>query len=65
LVELTRHTDTVLIAIRAAAPDLVELSLKAALNATAKFAVVTLAGRSEAPALAIVRGLMRELLRDG
>jgi DNA-binding transcriptional LysR family regulator len=65
LVELTRHTDTVLIAIRAAAPDLVELTLKPALNATAKFAVVTLASRSEAPALAIVRGLMQELLRDG
>jgi DNA-binding transcriptional LysR family regulator len=65
LVELTRHTDTVLIAIRAAAPDLVELSLKPALNATAKFAVVTLTGRSEAPALPIVRGLMQELLRDG
>jgi DNA-binding transcriptional LysR family regulator len=65
LVELTRHTDTVLMAIRAAAPDLVELTLNPPLNATAKFAVVTLAGRSEAPALAIVRGLMQELLQDG
>ena len=64
LVELTRHTDTVLIAIRAAGADLVELTLKPALNATARFAVVTLAGRSEAPALPIVRRLMRELLRD-
>ena len=63
--ELTRHTDTVLIAIRSAAPDLIELTLTPHLNATAKFAVVTLAGRSEAPALAIVRGLMQELLRDG
>ena len=50
LVELTRHTDAVLIAIRAAGPDLVELALKPALNATARFAVVTLVGRSEAPA---------------
>ncbi len=64
LVELTRHTDTVLIAIRAAGRDLVELTMKPALNATARFAVVTLAGRSEAPALAIVRGLMKPLLRD-
>ena len=64
LVELTRHTDAVLIAIRAAGPDLVELALKPALNATARFAIVTLAGRSEAPALPIVRGLMQELLRD-
>ncbi len=50
-VELTRHTDTVLIAIRAVGSDLVELTLKPALNATARFAIVTLAGRSEAPAL--------------
>ncbi len=64
LVELTRHTDAVLIAIRAAGPDLAELAMKPALNATARFALVTLAGRSEAPALAIVRRLMRELLRD-
>ena len=64
LVELTRHTDAVLIAIRAAGPDLVELSMKPALNATARFAIVTLAGRSEAPALQIVRRLMQELLRD-
>ena len=53
-----------LIAIRAAAPDLAELQVKPALNATARFAIVTLAGRSEAPALVIVRGLMQELLRD-
>jgi len=64
LVELARHTDTVLIAIRAAGTDLVELTMKPALNATARFAIVTLAGRSEAPALVIVRGLMQELLRD-
>jgi hypothetical protein len=54
----------VLIAIRAAGPDLVELPMKPALNATARFAIVTLAGRSEAPALPIVRSLMQQLLRD-
>ncbi len=64
LVELTRHTDAVLIAIRAAGPDLAELVMKPALNATARFAIVTLAGRSEAPALPIVRRLMQELLRE-
>jgi DNA-binding transcriptional LysR family regulator len=64
LVDLTRHTDTVLIAIRAAAPDLVELNMKPALNATARFAVVTLAGRSDAPALPIVRRLMQDLMQD-
>ena len=64
LIELTRHTDAVLIAIRAAGPDLAELAMKPPLNATARFAIVTLAGRSEAPALPMVRRLMQQLLRD-
>jgi DNA-binding transcriptional LysR family regulator len=64
LVELTRHSDTVLLAIRAAGPDLVELALKPAMTATARFCLVTLAGRSEAPSLSLVRELMQELLRD-
>jgi DNA-binding transcriptional LysR family regulator len=64
LVELTQHTDTVLIAVRAAGPDLRELTMRPALNATARFAMVTLAGRSESPALPIVRRLMQEQLRD-
>jgi DNA-binding transcriptional LysR family regulator len=64
LVELARHTDTVLIAIRAAGPDLSELAMRPALNSTARFAIVTLAGRSEAPALSIVRRLVKDLLQD-
>ena len=64
LVDLARHSDAVLIAIRAAGPDLVELVMQPALDATARFAMVTLAGRSEAPALAIVRRLMQGLLQD-
>jgi DNA-binding transcriptional LysR family regulator len=64
LVELTRRSDTVLIAVRAAGPDLVELPMKPAMQATARFAMVTLAGRTEAPALPIVRQLMTELLRE-
>ena len=36
----------------------------AALAATARFCLVTLAGRTEAPALAIVRELMQEWMRD-
>jgi DNA-binding transcriptional LysR family regulator len=64
LVELTLHSDAVLIAIRAAGPELAELAMKPPLNATARFAMITLAGRSEAPALAIVRRLMQERLRD-
>jgi DNA-binding transcriptional LysR family regulator len=64
LVEVTRRSDVVLLAIRAAGPDLVELALKPALAATARLAIVTLAGRSEAPAMPIVRELVETLLRD-
>ena len=64
LVELARQTDAVLIAIRAAGPELVELKMRPALNATARFAIVTLAGRSEAPALPIARRLIKALLRQ-
>lgn len=64
LLELTRETDAVLIAIRAAGPDRVEFPMKPPLGATARFVIVTLAGRSKAPALPVVRRLMRQLLRD-
>ena len=64
LVDVARETDTVLLAIRGAAPDLVELALKPALNAQARFGLVTLAGRAEAPALPIVRQLMEALMHD-
>ncbi|WP_088282634.1 LysR substrate-binding domain-containing protein [Ideonella sp. A 288] len=64
LVDVVRHSDAVLLAIRAAAPDLVELALTPALAATARFGLVTRAGRSEAPALPIVRRLIEALLHD-
>ena len=64
LVDVARGSDAVLIAIRAAAPGLVELALKPAMNATARFGIVTLARRAEAPALSIVRKLVAELMRD-
>jgi DNA-binding transcriptional LysR family regulator len=64
LVELTRTTDAVLLAVRAAAPDLVELRLNPALNATARFGLVTLARRTESPALDLVRALMRRHLAE-
>jgi len=64
LVDLARRTDTVLIAVRAVGPDLVELPMNPAMNATARFAMATLAGRTEASALPIVRQLMAQLLRD-
>jgi DNA-binding transcriptional LysR family regulator len=64
LVEVARRTDTVLIAIRAAAPDLVELTMKPPMAGVARFGLVTLRHRTEAPALPIVRELMQALLRD-
>ncbi len=64
LVELARNTDAVLLAVRAAAPDLVELKLTPPLDATARFGLVTLARRTESPALELVRAVMRQHLRD-
>jgi len=60
LVELARASDAVLLAVRAVAPELVELALTPALDATARFGLVTLARRTPSPALDIVRGLMHQ-----
>jgi len=64
LVDVVRHSDAVLLAIRAAAPDLVELTLKPGMVSTARFGIVTLARRAEPPALPIVRRLITELMHD-
>jgi DNA-binding transcriptional LysR family regulator len=64
LVEVARRSDTVLLAIRAAAPDLVELKLNPPLAATARFGLVTLKRRTTPPALDVVRALMAQLLVD-
>jgi hypothetical protein len=64
LVEVARHSDAVLLAIRAAAPDLVELEMRPALAATARFGLVTLRRRTPPPALVVVRRLMAERLVD-
>jgi DNA-binding transcriptional LysR family regulator len=64
LVEVVRRSDAILLAVRATATDLVELPVKPVLTATARFAIVTLAGRAEAPTLAIVRKLVERLLHD-
>lgn len=64
LVDVARQSDTVLLAIRAAAPDLVELKMQPALAATARFGLVALRRRTEPPGLAAVRSLMKQLLND-
>ncbi|WP_310738648.1 LysR family transcriptional regulator [Ideonella alba] len=60
LVEATAASDAVLIAVRAAAPGLAELRVEPPLQAVARFGLVTLAGRSPPPALALLRTLARE-----
>ena len=62
LVEVARRSDAVLLAIRAAAPDLVELKLQPELQASARFGLITLKRRTAPAGLAAVRELMQALL---
>ena len=64
LLEVARHSNTVVLTIRAAAPDLVELPLSPALNVNARFGLVTIAARTEVPLLPKVRALMARVLKD-
>jgi DNA-binding transcriptional LysR family regulator len=64
MIDLARDSDVLLLAIRAAAPELVELALDPPLQTKARYAVVTLAGRAEAPATPLVRKLVEKYLRD-
>lgn len=62
LVDVARRSDAVLLAIRAAAPDLAELKMQPELQASARFGLVTLKRRTAPAGLAAVRELMHELL---
>jgi DNA-binding transcriptional LysR family regulator len=62
LVEVAAKSDTVLLAIREAAPQLAELRITPALNGKARFAMVTLANRAESMYLDTVRSLMAQRL---
>lgn len=64
LVEVVRASDAVLLAIRAAAPDLRELPMKPAMAGKARFGLVTLAGRASPASLSILRELARRVLHD-
>ncbi|MFM6986262.1 MAG: LysR family transcriptional regulator [Hydrogenophaga sp.] len=55
LVEAARHSNAIVLTIHAAAPGLVALPMAPPLAATARFGLVTLAQRQEAPALRILR----------
>lgn len=64
LVEATRHSDAVLIAIRAAAPDLAELRVGPSGTGGAHFGLVTLARRTEPAAVAQLREAIAQHLRE-
>lgn len=64
LASVVSRTQAVLLAVRHAAPHLVELQVEPALNASARFALVTLSGRSEPPLLDEVRQQAATLLQD-
>ena len=58
LIQVTEHTDTLLLAIRACAPELVEVKVSPPLNDQARFGLVTLANKAEALYLREIRKLM-------
>ena len=64
LLDVARSSNAVVLAIRASAPDLVELSVSPALNANARFGLVTMASRTEPPLLGKVRELMQDVMKD-
>ena len=64
LLDVARTSNSIVLTIRAAAPDLVELPVNPALNAKAKFGLVTIASRTVPPLLSKVRALMREVMKD-
>jgi DNA-binding transcriptional LysR family regulator len=64
LVETALRSDAVLLAIRASAPQLVEVAMDLPLATSARLGMVTLARRTQPAALAMVRELMANHLAD-
>lgn len=70
LIDAVERSQAVFLGVAAAAREgleagrLVELRMKPKLRATARFAYVTLVGRTEAPAMALFRRFVSERLRD-
>lgn len=62
LIQVAQQTDTVLLAIRASAPDFVELPIQPALRIKARFGLVTVANKAEAIFLPEIRQLMRVVM---
>lgn len=55
IVDVARRSNAIVLTVNAAAVDLIRLDVSPSLNATARFGLVTLAKRQEAPALRILR----------
>jgi DNA-binding transcriptional LysR family regulator len=70
LIEVVERTDAIYLGVRAAARERIEagtlalLPVRPALSATARFAYVTLAGRSEAPVMSILREFVAQRMVD-
>lgn len=62
MVQVTEQTDTILLAIRACAPQLVELPVSPPLKAQARFGLVTVANKAEALFLPEVRRLIEAVM---
>ena len=63
LIHVVKHTDTLLLAIKASAPDLIEVKIAPSLNDHARFGLVTLANKAEALYLNEIRKLMRAIFK--
>jgi DNA-binding transcriptional LysR family regulator len=63
LLDVARHSDAVVLAIRTAAPDLVELPMVPALNAKARFGWVTMKSRTESPLSAQLKQMFQEIVQ--
>ena len=64
IVDIARHTDGVVLTIVDAARDLISLPIKPPMRATARFGLVTLDKRQEAPALRIVREQLPQWINE-
>ncbi|MFM7506965.1 MAG: LysR family transcriptional regulator [Rubrivivax sp.] len=64
LLDLARRTDVIVLTVKAVAGELEEIRVIPRLSATARFGLVTLSGRHEAPALRPVLQLMAEWAKE-
>ncbi len=64
LLELARRADVIVLTVKAVAGDLVALDVQPPLRATARFGLVSLSGRHEAPALQPVRDWLASWARE-